>query len=95
MKRATKKILRWKDIKPHTQSERKRVLRKYGKRCFLVPKELKYPICNKRTGKVECKGILAAQNRAALSVYRKLKPKTYSYKRIMNKAKRIRKTRRC
>ena len=54
---------------------RKTYKKKFGARCFLYPKELKYPICHKKTGRVECKGLLAAHNRAMLSVRRKLKPK--------------------
>ena len=93
-KRTTKK-LRWRDMKPHTRRERKNMLRKYGSRCFLLPKELKYPICNKFTGNIECVGLSAAQSRAALSIYRKLKPKTYSYKKIRKTAKQLRKKRGC
>ncbi len=93
-KRRTKK-LKWRDMKPHTRRQRKNMLEKYGARCFLLPKELKYPICNKYNGKIECVGLSAAQSRAALSIYRKLKPKTYSYKKIMKTAKQLRKTRGC
>ena len=71
------------------------MLKKYGKRCFLLPNELKYPICNKYTGKIECIGLSAAQSRAALSIYRKLKPKTYSYKKIRHIAKTMRKLHKC
>ena len=49
----TKKKMRWRDMKPHTPRERKNMLKKYGSRCYLLPKELKYPICNKYTG-IEC-----------------------------------------
>ena len=58
-KRTTKK-LKWRDMKPHTRRERKHMLRKYGSRCFLLPKELKYPVCNKYTGKIECVGLAAS-----------------------------------
>ena len=37
----------WKYDKPHTEEERKGLLKKHGKDCFLRPEELKYPICNK------------------------------------------------
>ena len=91
----SKKKLRWRDMKPHTQRERKNMLKKYGSRCYLLPKELKYPICNKKTGKIECVGLSAAQSRAALSIYRKLKPKTYSYKKIRRQVKTLRKKHNC
>lgn len=32
---------------------------KYGSKCFLLPKENKFPICTR--GKIDCKGLLAAQ----------------------------------
>ena len=91
----TKKKMRWREMKPHTKRQRKSMLKKYGSRCFLLPKELKYPICNKYTGKIECVGLAAAQSRAALSIYRKLKPKTYSYKKIRRIAKTLRKKHKC
>ena len=62
---------------------------------FLLPKQMKYPICNKKDGKVECKGLLAAHNRAMLSVRRKLKPKTYSYKKMAKKARNVAKGYNC
>ena len=93
-KRTTKKV-KWRTIKPHTQKERKSMLRKYGSRCFLLPESLKYPICNKYTGKIECVGLTAAQSRAALSIYRGLKPKTYSYKKIRKLAKTLKKRNKC
>ena len=38
---------------------------------------------------MNCKGLLAAYYRASLSIRRKLKPKTYSYRKITKKAKKI------
>ena len=35
--------------------------------------------------KLNCKGLLAAHNRAALSIRRNLKPKEYSYHSVINK----------
>ena len=57
--------------------ETKTYKKKYGSRCFLLPSQLKYPVCDKKTGKMNCKGLLAAHYRASLSIRRKLKPKTY------------------
>ena len=90
----TKKIIRWKNISP-SKKTLKTYKKKYGKQCFLLPSQNKYPICNKYNGKVSCKGLLAAHNRAMLSVYRKLKPKTYSYKKIANKARKTAKKYKC
>lgn len=86
--------VKWASLKPSNKT-RKTYKKKYGTRCFLLPSQDKYPICNKYTGKIECKGLLAAHNRAALSIRRKLKPKTYSYRRITQKARRLAKKHRC
>jgi hypothetical protein len=51
----------WKNIKSNKVLSRKKLLKKYGHRCFLEPKTLKYPICNKFNGKQECIGHRAAQ----------------------------------
>jgi len=91
-KRKTKKY--WRHMKP-SKKGRKTYKKKFGAKCFLYPKDLKYPICHKKTGKVECKGLLAAHNRAMLNVRRKLKPKKYSYKRITQKARKLGKKYRC
>lgn len=91
-KRKTKKY--WRDMKP-SKKGRKTYKKKFGEKCFLYPKDLKYPICHKKTGKVKCKGLLAAHNRAMLSVRRKLKPKKYSYKQITKKARKLGKKYRC
>ena len=91
-KRKTKKY--WRHMK-QSKKGRKTYKKKFGARCFLYPKGLKYPICHKKTGRVECKGLLAAHNRATLSVRRKLKPKKYSYKRITQKARKLGKKYRC
>jgi hypothetical protein len=44
--------------------------RSMSSRCFLLPKERKYPICDKRTGRYDCKGILAAAQRANINLRR-------------------------
>ena len=90
-KRSTRK---WKQMKPSSK-RLKSYKRKFGASCFLLPKQMKYPICNKKDGKVECKGLLAAHNRAMLSVRRKLKPKTYSYKKMAKKARNVAKGYNC
>ncbi len=50
----------WKNIKAHSSKSRKHMKRKYGIKCFLEPKRMKYPICNKFNGKPECMGLKAA-----------------------------------
>ena len=60
MKRTKYTIKKWKNIKPHSNKSRKNVKTKYGNKCFLDAKRMKYPICNKYTGKPECSGLRAA-----------------------------------
>ena len=84
----------WSKMSP-SKKHIKTYKKKYGSKCFLLSRENKYPICNKSTGKIECKGLLAAHNRAILSIYRKLKPKSYSYKKITQKARKIAKKKKC
>ena len=82
------KTKKWSSVSP-SKKRLKTYKKRHGSKCFLLPSENKYPICNKFNGKVECKGLLAAHYRAMLSVYRKLKPKTYSYNKIAKKARKL------
>ena len=81
---------KWKNIKPHSIKSRKNVKKKYGNRCFLDSKRMKYPICNKYTGKPECMGLRAADYYLNLNIgklnNKKRQDKTTSKnKKIMNK----------
>jgi len=49
----------------HPPKYRKSYKKKYGARCFLQPKTLKYPICTK--GKLDCSGLNAAAYYARLN----------------------------
>lgn len=79
--------------------ERKVMMKKCGKRCFLGPNK-SFPICNKGTCKINPKGVYAAYIRAkewgnAKNSYKRSKPK-YSrkiYKNIERKSKRLLKNR--
>ena len=89
MKKTLKrKIKKWKNVKPHSKKSRRRVKNKYGSKCFLDSKRLKYPICNKFNGKIECKGLNAANYYVNLNISRKLKPK-YKYKNLSRKIKKL------
>ena len=48
---------------PKNRSDRKLELKKFGPHCFLLPNELKFPICDSR-GKISREGLLAAYKRA-------------------------------
>ncbi len=86
----------WKNIKPHSVKSRKRVMQKYGSSCFLEPKRLKYPLCNKYNGKKECVGYRAAQYYLNINLGKqnkkgnqKNKKKTNTYKKLLKKANRF------
>ena len=53
-------MAKWRNVKPHSAKSRKTMKSKYGSSCFLEPKTLKYPICNKFNGKKECQGLYAS-----------------------------------
>tara|TARA_B100002019_G_C21162715_1_gene544204 strand:- start:190 stop:831 length:642 start_codon:yes stop_codon:yes gene_type:complete len=78
----------WRELKPKT-------MKNYKSSCYLLPKYKKYPVCDKFTKKIHCKGLLAAHNRAALSIRRNLEPKLYSYKEIVNKSRKLAKKNKC
>lgn len=78
----------WRDIKPISKKN-------YKSNCFLLPKEKKYPVCDRFTRKINCKGLLAAHNRAALSIRRDLKNKSYSYSSIVKKSRKLAKKNKC
>ena len=92
--RNNRTVKKWANMKP-SKKQLKTYKKKHGSSCFLLPRENKYPVCDKRSGNIECKGLLAAHNRAALSIYRKLKPKTYSYRKIRHKARKLAKKHKC
>ena len=54
---------KWEEKKPKTPSERRELLKKCGRDCFLDPERLAFPICNKRCC-VDCDGLRAAYVRA-------------------------------
>ena len=74
----------WKEKKPHSKKERKDLMEKCGKDCFLIPSRKKFPICNKITDKnsecsYNCKGLKAASSRAG----------EWGYKKVLKTSKRL------
>ncbi|MFW6242554.1 MAG: hypothetical protein ACOC2W_00175 [bacterium] len=65
-----------------SQKNRKETLIKYGKKAFLMPDRLKFPVVNPNTGKNDCRLIYAAYLRA--NQWSKKKPE---YNDIAKKAK--------
>ncbi len=59
---------------------RKSYRKRYGSKCFVEPKRLKYPICSR--GKINCKALNAAQYYAILNNKKSL---TRKIKKIKNR----------
>ena len=53
----------WSKHAPKKTSERKELMKKCGKKCFLKPDKMKFPVCRKDCS-VDCKGLVAARIRA-------------------------------
>ena len=72
----------WSGAKPNTTSERRLMMQKCGAKCFLLPSQLKFPICPMRPH-ISCKpsqqGLLAAKIRA----------KQHKYSNVYKKAARL------
>jgi len=87
MKRHNKKntTVLWRNSKPQTRKQRRQMMSRCGKKCFLGPK-LSFPICSKNTCKRNPSGIMAAFKRARQ--YLSIKG-TQKYRQIANKAKKL------
>ena len=73
----------WGTKKPSSRGQRKTLLEKCGDSCFLIPQELKFPICNKyeldNSCTYNCRGIKGAASRAG----------EWKYKDVLSKAKEL------
>lgn len=75
-----KKNVSWAKKKPHLITERRSLLENCGKRCFLLPEQMKFPICNKTLPcEYNCRGLKAASARAG----------QWKYKDVLKKSKRL------
>lgn len=68
----------WSKLSPN-KSQRREMLDMCGDKCFLLPREKKFPICAKGTCTVNCRGISAAKIRAS----------QYKYNLVVDKANRL------
>jgi len=67
----------WKKMNPKNISTRREMMSKCGRKCFLMPDELKFPICSKSGScKLNCRGVVSAKVRAG----------QWKYKSVMKKA---------
>jgi len=80
--RQVRKSKTWKSQSPNTK-ERTIMMRNCGKKCFLGPHKT-FPICSKRTCKINNKGVLAAYIRA-----RQFRKKGSKYYKIAKEATKI------
>jgi hypothetical protein len=82
----------WSSQQPGTH-ERTLMMRRCGKKCFLGPNKT-FPICTKKTCKVNRKGVYSALIRAEEWSTLKKKKGSQKYRRIASKARRMLKSRR-
>lgn len=75
----------WGSRAPKLISERRKMMEKCGSKCFLLPSKLKFPICDKNTCRVNCKGIVAAKVRSG----------EWKYKSVQKRANRMINSRTC
>lgn len=66
------KTKEWTVRKPHTQAERRALMQACGEDCFLIPDDLKYPVCAREdlSCAPDCDGIRAQRNITHLIVNR-------------------------
>jgi hypothetical protein len=64
----------WSKAAPKTKGARRALLARCGRKAFLVPSKLKFPVVSARsqTCEPDCRGLLAAKQRAAIQGKRKL-----------------------
>ena len=74
----------WAKEAPRRVKERASMLKKCGSKCFLMPKEKKFPVCSKNC-KLSCKGLLSAKIRAS----------QYKYGNVIRRSTKLMKTHRC
>lgn len=79
-------------LKKRLQSKifRRQMLEKCGKKAFLLPNQMKFPIMNPDTCEIDCKLLYAAYVRA-----RQWSGKTPGYREIANKAKELLRETKC
>lgn len=63
----------WGQKKPDNMAQRRHVFSQCGDSCFLIPNDLKFPICNKILPcTYNCRGLRAAKSRAGEWKYKKV-----------------------
>lgn len=68
----------WSKHAPKKTSDRKELMSKCGKKCFLKPEKMKFPVCRKDCS-VDCKGLVASRIRARQWGYPEVDKKVTQY----------------
>ena len=77
---------KWSEIAPKTKAQRQQLIQICGSTCFLMPNELKFPVCTSDC-KVSCKGLIAARVRARQWGYPEVDKKVSQYYKKANCSK--------
>jgi len=77
---------KWSQIAPKTKAQRQQLIQICGSTCFLMPNELKFPVCTPDC-KVNCKGLIAARVRARQWNYPEVDKKVSKYYKKANCSK--------
>ena len=80
----------WHNVAPKTKKARRKMLKKCGKKCFLKPSTLAYPICPKSTCSPSQKGLRAAYARARQFKHQSIARK--AHRRLSGRAQKKNKT---
>jgi len=71
----------WRTASPKRGVERQLMRAQCGDQCFLDPLNLKFPICNKDTCEIDCRGVLSAKVRASQFGYEDIRKKAEKIQR--------------
>ena len=77
---------KWSEIAPKTKAQRQNLIQICGSTCFLLPDQLKFPVCTPDC-KVNCKGLIAARVRARQWNYPEVDKKVSQYYKEANCSK--------
>lgn len=77
---------KWSEVAPKTKVQRQNLIQICGSSCFLLPDQLKFPVCTPDC-KVNCKGLIAARVRARQWNYPEVDKKVSEYYKEANCSK--------
>ena len=77
---------KWSEVAPKTKAQRQQLIQICGSSCFLLPDQLKFPVCTSDCN-VNCKGLIAARIRARQWNYPEVDKKVSEYYKEANCSK--------